>query len=191
MKNRQIFTTIILLSFAVFAASWSSAVAAQEKKHQMTMKAAAATDANQTPYAGQQNRAIKTLSAHDVDDLESGKGWGFAKAAELNGVPGPSHLLNMKDKIGLTAEQAAAVSMIFAEMKSKAIPLGKRFVALEAQLNTAFVAGDMDDQGLKTLLDEIGGLRAELRFVHLSTHLTTSAILSEAQIEAYNRLRGY
>ena len=31
----------------------------------------------------------------------------------------------------------------------------------------------------------------ELRFVHLSTHLKTPDILSEDQIEKYNRLRGY
>ena len=35
------------------------------------------------PYAGQEQREIKTLSAADIDDLRNGRGWGLAKAAEV------------------------------------------------------------------------------------------------------------
>ena len=37
------------------------------------------------PYAGQQARSIKSLSAEDVAALLKGEGMGMAKAAELNG----------------------------------------------------------------------------------------------------------
>ena len=48
----------------------------------------AATPAAQTsPYAGEETRAIKALSAQEVESLLGGKGMGFAKAAELNGYP--------------------------------------------------------------------------------------------------------
>lgn len=143
------------------------------------------------PYAGQQKRVIKSLSAQDVDDLVNGRGWGLAKAAELNGMPGPTHVLEMQDKIGLTAKQTAAINALFAAMKTAAIPLGKRLVELERGLNTAFAARDIDDQRLRATLDEIGTVRAKLRFVHLATHLKTPAILSTRQIDDYNRLRGY
>ncbi|MBL4876875.1 MAG: hypothetical protein JKY10_10340, partial [Cohaesibacteraceae bacterium] len=52
-------------------------------------------------YAGEENRAIKSLSNADIAELKRGGGWGLAKAAELNGVPGPSHLLKMKNQVGL------------------------------------------------------------------------------------------
>ena len=58
-------------------------------------------------YAGEEKREIKSLSAADIDELKNGKGWGLAKAAELNGVPGPVHLLEMKNEIHLTPEQTS------------------------------------------------------------------------------------
>jgi hypothetical protein len=61
--------------------------------------------AGQTPYAGLQNRAIKSLSDSDINELRRGGGWGLALAAELNGMPGPSHLLELKDKIPLAPDQ--------------------------------------------------------------------------------------
>ena len=52
--------------------------------------------------------------------MRRGAGWGLALAAELNGVPGPAHLLELKDQIGLSAEQVRAIEEIFAQMKSEA-----------------------------------------------------------------------
>mgnify|MGYP006921603371 CR=1 FL=1 len=36
-----------------------------------------------SPYAGQQQRSIKSLSSEDIAELRRGGGWGLAKAAEL------------------------------------------------------------------------------------------------------------
>jgi hypothetical protein len=46
-----------------------------------------------TPHAGQQTRTIKALSDDEIAALCNGKGMGMAKAAELNGYPGPIHVL--------------------------------------------------------------------------------------------------
>ena len=51
-----------------------------------------------SPYAGQEAREIPTLSEEDIRQLQDGEGWGLAKAAELNGVPGPAHLLEIADQ---------------------------------------------------------------------------------------------
>lgn len=144
-----------------------------------------------SPYAGQEKRAIKTLSPKDVDDLRNGRGWGLAKAAELNGVPGPAHLLELKREIPLSADQIRAVERQFTDMKARAIPLGKRLVELEGALNKAFARRDIDRERLKARVDDIARVRAQLRFVHLETHLRTPEILTPHQIAAYNRLRGY
>ena len=59
----------------------------------------------QTPYAGMQTRSIKALSDQQIADLQAGRGMGLALAAELNGYPGPSHVLELADKLGLSADQ--------------------------------------------------------------------------------------
>ena len=62
----------------------------------------AADHSYKSKYAGEEKREIKSLSETDIEELKNGKGWGLAKAAELNGVPGPAHLLEMKNEIDLT-----------------------------------------------------------------------------------------
>lgn len=142
-------------------------------------------------YAGQQTREIKSLSADDIDELRRGGGWGLARAAELNGVPGPAHLLELKDEIGLSPEQVARISAIYDTMKAKAVAEGERLIALEQQLETQFRDGTITDATLRSALADIGESRRTLRYIHLSTHLETPEILSANQIARYNVLRGY
>ncbi len=144
-----------------------------------------------SPYAGLQDRAIKSLSDSDIDELRRGGGWGLALAAELNGAPGPAHLLELRDEIPLSAEQVAAIEAIFARMKAEAIEAGARLIAAEEALEAGFRAGGLEDARLRSLVDAAEAARAELRFVHLSRHLSTPALLTDAQIARYNMLRGY
>jgi hypothetical protein len=46
-----------------------------------------------SPYAGYQQRPVKAPSEQQVADLRAGRGIGLALAAELNGYPGPVHVL--------------------------------------------------------------------------------------------------
>jgi len=55
-----------------------------------------------TPYAGQQTWTIKALSEDEIAALRNGEGMGMAKAAELNGYPGPIHVLALVAQLGLT-----------------------------------------------------------------------------------------
>lgn len=144
-----------------------------------------------SPYAGQEARPIKSLSSDDMAELRRGAGWGLAKAAELNGVPGPAHLLELKEKIPLRPEQVAAIEAIFKKMKSEAIAEGERLIALERELETLFSERTVTDESLQQSLAKIEASRRALRYVHLSAHLTTPALLSREQIERYNKLRGY
>lgn len=144
-----------------------------------------------SPYAGQEIRAIKSLSEADLLELRRGGGWGLAKAAELNGVPGPAHLLELKDEIPLSEDQVAAFSEIFATMKADAIAEGERLIAREQTLDDAFRARSVTDESLRRMLAEIEESRSALRYIHLAAHLTTPALLSEDQIARYNALRGY
>ncbi len=142
-------------------------------------------------YVGQEQREIKSLSKEDVAQLEAGKGWGLAKAAELNGVPGPLHILEMSSEINLSETQLEQIQSIFDEMQELAIQVGERYVSKEKELNTAFANGEINPEKLKELTSEIGSIRGELTFVHLQAHLKSADVLSGEQIKKYNMLRGY
>jgi hypothetical protein len=145
----------------------------------------------QTEYKGQDERQIKSLSKSDIEELRAGKGMGLAKAAELNGYPGPVHLLEFKEKIELTDEQTAEITALYAEMKNKAVPLGEELIKLEKKLDDQFAGKSVTEASLSNTLDEIERVKKSLRFVHLATHLRTPKILTKKQVEDYNRLRGY
>jgi len=144
-----------------------------------------------SPYVGQERREIKSLSAEDIAELRNGGGWGFAKAAELNGIPGPAHLLELKDQIPLNSGQVTALRETYEAMRAKAVAEGRRLLALEAELEKHFRNSTITDQILRRLLDQIAESQQKLRYIHLSSHLKTPIILTMAQIERYNTLRGY
>lgn len=142
-------------------------------------------------YAGQETRAIKSLSTADIEELQRGGGWGLAKAAELNGVPGPAHLLELKHEIHLSHEQVEQITSIFESMNGKAKQLGQQLIDLETRLEKHFQDRTINDEILRDLLKQLADTRYELRYTHLATHLQTPSILSEEQITHYNQLRGY
>ena len=151
----------------------------------------AADHSHQSKYAGEEKREIKSLSATDIEELKTGKGWGLAKAAELNGVPGPVHLLEMKEEIDLSANQIRAIEDIYKKMKQEAISLGLELIELERELNNHFANRTITDELLRQILQGIAQVQRQLRYVHLSAHLNTPDILKSEQITHYNKLRGY
>ena len=142
-------------------------------------------------YIGQERREIKSLSNDDIKELRAGAGWGLAKAAELNGLPGPKHILEMKKEIELTAEQERTVVALYNDMHKEAIALGHKLIEYEKELNSRFAQRNIDEKVLDQLLTNISETYKSLRYTHLSAHLKTPGILTEAQIKKYNKLRGY
>lgn len=147
--------------------------------------------AQHTGYAGQQDRDIKALSVHEVADLLAGRGMGLARPAELNHYPGPAHVLELKDRLGITPDQEAAVRAAFERMQAAAKPLGAELIQKERDLDQAFAGGSINSDTLRTVTAVIGGLQGRLRAVHLAAHIETKAILTGDQSRAYDALRGY
>ena len=147
--------------------------------------------ASPSTYAGQETRVIKSLSEQDLEEIARGGGWGLARAAELNGVPGPTHLLELADQIALTEQQRNDVEAIRARMQAVAITAGERFVAAEQALDVAFQQGAPDVEAVERLVAEAGEAQAALRLVHLNAHLLTLPLLTDAQVSQYSVLRGY
>src|SRR2546423_11025279 len=148
-------------------------------------------DSSPSPYAGQQTRPIKALSEQDIAALLNGEGMGMAKAAELNGYPGPKHVLTLTSELKLTEAQRQQVQVIFDEMSTAARPLGMEIIGRELLLDRLFAEGDVTPDRLAAETTAIGTLEGSLRSVHLAAHLQTRALLNADQVAVYNRLRGY
>ncbi len=144
-----------------------------------------------SPYSGQESREIKALSSEDVQAYLSGKGLGFAKAAELNGYPGPSHVLVLATELGLTADQKQRTELLFKGMESKAISLGHPLVEEERKLDRMFAEKTVTAESLNQSLKRISELHGQVRQAHLEVHLAQAEILTPTQLSKYMKLRGY
>jgi hypothetical protein len=143
------------------------------------------------PYAAFVSRAVKALSADDLERLREGEGMGLALAAELNHYPGPKHLLELADSLGLDPPMRRRVERIREAMTAEARRLGARIIALEAELDRSFAARTIGRPELRRLTAELGRLQGSLRAVHLEAHLAVADLLTEEQIRRYDALRGY
>ncbi len=143
------------------------------------------------PYAGLQARPVKALSDQQIADLKAGRGMGLALAAELNGYPGPVHVLELATALGLSDDQRAKVTALFDAMKQEAVPLGERLIAAETALDRQFADRTITASSLGDATRNIAALQGELRLAHLKYHLETLALLTPDQAGRYATLRGY
>jgi uncharacterized membrane protein len=143
------------------------------------------------PYSGQESREIKALAAEDIENYVAGKGMGLAKAAELNGYPGPSHVLTLAGELGLSPEQKHRTETLFNTMESKAKEIGRALVDEERKLDQLFASKSITPETLTLSLNRIGELQAQVRQAHLESHLAQVEILTSGQVASYMKLRGY
>ena len=143
------------------------------------------------PYAGLQQRDIKALDENQIADLRNGRGMGLALAAELNGYPGPMHVLELKDQLRLTVDQRQRFQQLFDSMKAEAIAVGEKLLVDERTLDRGFAEGGMTPETLAALTARIGETQGQLPAVHLKYHLTSAELLSSEQRQRYAQLRGY
>ena len=142
-------------------------------------------------YAGQETRSIKALSNDEVKQYLSGAGMGYAKAAELNSYPGPMHVLELADKLGLSPEQGAATARLMDAHKAEARAIGARLVDAERALDALFRTADASEDSLARAVARAAAAQGEYRLSHLETHRRMRALLTEEQVARYDALRGY
>ncbi|MBE7370103.1 Spy/CpxP family protein refolding chaperone [Ramlibacter pallidus] len=151
----------------------------------------AAHAAPASPYAGLQSREIKALSAEEAQGLREGHGLRYALAAELNGYPGPLHVLEHAEALRLSPGQRTATEALMRAHRGEARELGARAIEAERRLDQAFAQRTVDAASLAQLTGQIGELQAQLRAAHLRTHLQQTALLTPQQVARYQQLRGY
>ena len=108
----------IALAVTALIALGGLAAAQHRHQHQQT----------QPPYAGLQQRAVKALSEQQLSDLRAGRGMGLALAAELNGYPGPVHVLELADQLQLSDAQRHRMRELTDQMKAEAVPVGEKLI---------------------------------------------------------------
>lgn len=153
----------------------------QENHAQHAMSAQAPTAAS----AEAQHHAFLKL---EREAIENGQGFGMALAADRNGYPGPKHILELRDALQLTPQQDAAVKALMSAMKEKALARGREILAAEARLEEMFRGGRSEAE-LREETYRIATLRAQLRWVHLATHIAARKLLNEEQLATYQRMR--
>lgn len=152
---------------------------------------ATAALAQHQPYAGQQGRDVKALSANDAQEYLRGAGMGYAKPAELNHYPGPAHVLELADRLGLSSEQRAEAERLRAAHHAHAVAIGAKLVEAERNLEALFRRGDVSEAQLAKAARNAASLQGEYRLSHLETHRRLRAVLTDEQVTRYDDLRGY
>jgi Spy/CpxP family protein refolding chaperone len=144
-----------------------------------------------SPYVSQADAPIKALTVEEQSALLDGQGMGFAKAAELNGYPGPKHVLELADQLGLSEAQRRATQALFERMRTDARAEGAALVEAERALDELYASKTATRESVSAQLARIETARARLRGLHLDAHLEQAALLDRHQIAMYARLRGY
>ncbi len=157
----------------------------------LSSAAAQTAHPHQQPYAGLETRAVKALSDQQIADLRAGRGMGLALPAELNGYPGPLHVLEHADALSLNPAQRERTKALFEAMRAEAVPLGERLIQQEADLERLFATKAVQPATLEGATAAIGATQGELRAAHLRYHLAMVELLTPEQVRRYAELRGY
>ena len=174
------FSTFLL--FAALAQSMDPATCPMHEQH--TASAA-------SPYVGRTALPVKALTPETIAAYQNGTGNGMALPAEMNGYPGPRHVLDLGDKLQLTGAQKTAIQQIFDRMHATAVQLGPQIIDREKALDALFASGSASDAEVARLTGEIAELQGRLRATHLQAHIAAKAILTADQVKAYDVERGY
>ena len=174
---------ILVLFFFIVGASLASCASQPP--------ATAPTSQPTSPYTGLLDSPIRGLSMEEISDLESGAGAGFARAAELNGYPGPRHILDLQSELELSKDQFTQIQTRYDEMNGDARQLGTEILQMESDLELAFRNQTIDEDFLDTQIAALADKYGELRLLHLRTHLEAIDLLTPHQLVLCNQLRGY
>lgn len=126
----------------------------------------------------------------DRDGLLKGLGMGLAMIADMNNYPGPKHVIELKDDLNLTRDQLKKTEALDKVVSSAAVGKGGEIVQAEEELGKLFEAASISEKSLRSKVEEIAKLRADLRFIHLQAHLRMKQILTPEQIKKYSEMKG-
>src|SRR5947207_9101394 len=152
--------------------------------------AAAASAQHGHGGAGAEGHQMAQACASEFEKVVGdGRGFGLAFAADQNGYPGPMHVLELRDRLKLTADQEAKARDLMHAMFAESRPKSVRLLEAEARLRRLFAERVADDAAVRAAVAEVERARSEVRLVHLLAHLKTRDLLSEDQRRLYHEAR--
>lgn len=183
MKALRPLILVVLSTATAWLTMTPSGAAAQSPRSMVTGQPFAPYVANGDTTYG--------LSQREGQRLLAGRGMGLARPAEMNGYPGPMHVLDLADELALTPEQQQQARTTRERVMTEAPALGRQIVEKELTLDRIFRDGSAEEARVRTLTREIAQLRAELRALHLQAHLVMQRALAVDQVRTYMEARGH
>jgi len=138
---------------------------------------------------GDGHRAAQACATQFEQVVAEGRGFGMGFAADQNGYPGPMHVLELRERLGLTRDQAVKAEALMRAMFEESRPKSARLLEAEARLRHLFADGTADEAAVRTAVADAERARADVRLVHLLTHLRTRDLLTEHQRRLYHEAR--
>jgi len=143
-----------------------------------------------SPHGGHDgHRSARRCAAEFDQVVGSGRGFGMAFVADQQGYPGPMHVLELADRLGLTAEQERRARELMDAMFTASRPRSAALLDAERRLRALFASGAADEESVRVAVAEVERARAELRMVHLRAHLAARDLLTAEQRSAYHEAR--
>jgi Spy/CpxP family protein refolding chaperone len=124
----------------------------------------------------------------DRDVLLAGKPENETALMEASGFPTPERILSFKDQLGLTRDQLKKVDAIVKDLPVSLKVKGEEIVEAEDELLKFLQTGAPNERNVRTRLERIGKLRAEIRFAHIQVHIKIKALLTPNQFDRYKEL---
>ena len=109
--------------------------------------------------------------------------------AETFGHPNPERVLELKEKLALTAEQKEQLQILAKFTRSQAALFGKKIVGEELLLDDFFRKGTTDYAALANRIESIGNWYWRRRLTFLEAYFKTRTVLSDEQLKIYRELR--
>jgi Spy/CpxP family protein refolding chaperone len=137
---------------------------------------------------GQGHQAAQACVDQFNKVVGDGRGFGMAFAADQNGYPGPMHVLELKDRLKLTADQEAKTRELYAAVRAE-LPKSTRLLEAERRLERLFADRAASEPAVRAAAAEVEHARTEVRLVHLLAHVRTRDLLTEEQRRIYHEAR--
>jgi hypothetical protein len=106
-------------------------------------------------------------------------------------LSGTAHALELAEQLGLSREQRLELQRLGDAHHAEARAIGVKFVEAERDLEMLFRRGKVAATELAEAVRSAAAVQGEYRMSHLETHRRVRGVLTDKQVERYDRLRGY
>jgi Spy/CpxP family protein refolding chaperone len=134
-------------------------------------------------------QSIKPISEYNLPGVGKGEGAGSGEAAELNGYPGPAHVIQMAANLGLDDRQIGAVKAIHEEMLQAVRAIAGEVKERQHELDALFESGTVTVAALEKATSAVSEAQGRLHFVHFRAHLKTREVLTPSQISTFKQIQ--